>query len=368
MKNDPEMSAVPNYRPRKLKKKWFRGFVDWLFGPAETAEIQRPAAKESWDDIIELPGNMDVEVERGSTGSWLDAFNQALTQATEDFIRTEVEPLHRDAPSWIFSIRAVKIGMSEAAAPCLEAVEKLPAALSNRIAEIRIQKAHGAAQQIRVDNFYGISLEADSALLDGPIVQTLVSYGGKRFHLKFRFEGDYINLPSAVTPPLPTETIETTNDVYDWPFDASSKTETPMADFFEPISIKTETPITAPSVQPPSKPIIAKLRVKPFGREETVVDIHEHQLPYTIGREPEGDGFIIEDDPGSTVSRIHLILESRDPLTGNLFVYNRGRHGTYDGKGLALPGRFIRSCSKDHWLSLGGVSGAGTVLISLESA
>ncbi|MGZ8913830.1 MAG: hypothetical protein ACXW1Z_12085 [Methylobacter sp.] len=356
MNNNPKLSNIPDHAPRKLKKKsWFGGFIDWLFGPAEEIEKHR-------DDPIVDPLNTGGEME--PTDSWLEAFNQALTQATADFIRKQVEPLHREDPSCGFSIRAVKVGMTEATRPCLEALEKLPPDLCGRIAKIRMQQAHGALQ-IRLDNFFGISIDADNALLDGPVVQTLVSYGGKRVQLKFRFDGDYVNLPSAATSSLP---VETTDDVYDWPcVTESTKEETPLARFSEPPSAKQETPLAQPAVLR-TQQVIAKLRVKPYGGKETVVEIGENELPYTIGREPQGHGFVIEtDNEGSTtaVSRKHLILQSFDTLTGHFFMYNQSRNGTYD-KGRPMPERFIHTCAKDHWLSLGGFDGVGTVQISLE--
>lgn len=356
MNNNLKSSKIPDNAARKLKKKsWFSRLIDWLFGPAETIE-------KYWsepDIELDIP-----DVEMGQTDSWLEAFNQALTQATADFIRKQVNPLHREDHSSGFSIRAVKVGMTEATRPCLEALEKLPPDLCSRIAKIRMQQAHGA-KQIRLDNFFGISIDAESALLDGPVVQTLVSYGGKRVQLKFRFDGDYVNLPSADTSLLP---IETNKDVYDSHYVTdSTKNETLLACFNELASSKQETPL-AQSAALYTKPIIAKLRVKPYNGKELVVEIGENELPYTIGREPQGHGFIIETDdekPTIAVSRKHLILQSFDPLAGHFFMYNQSRNGTYD-KGRQLPERFIHTCAKDHWLSLGGFDGAGTVQISLE--
>lgn len=358
--NKPKLSDIPPATSRKLKKKsWFGNLIDWLFGPAETVEKYRG------EPIVDP---IDTNSQIAPTDSWLEAFNQALTQATADFIRRQVEPLHREDPSCGFSIRAVKVGMTEATRPCLEAVEKLPPDLCSRIAKIRMQQAPGA-QQIRLDNFFGISIDADSALLDGPVVQTLVSYGGKRVQLKFRFDGDYVTLPAInMNSPIDRNTPAASEDRDI--FGPSIKKQTILKSPNEPIyaGIKKGT-VLRENIELPTQPIIAKLHIKPWDSDEIVVEINDNELPYTIGREPQGHGFIVESDNEESVaavSRRHLILESFDSLAGHFFVYNPGANGTYD-KGRAMPERFIHVCHNDHWLSLGGVDdGAGTVQIALE--
>lgn len=88
MNNNPISSNIPDHAPRKLKKQsWFSGFIDWLFGPTESVVKHKPNTKRPWDQVVE---SLDTHAEMEHTDSWLEAFNQALTQATADFIRKQV--------------------------------------------------------------------------------------------------------------------------------------------------------------------------------------------------------------------------------------------------------------------------------------
>lgn len=334
-------SNTMNTHPRRTKKQTRASrFSEWLFGKAEPVAIKTP-------DRTLPPQATPPDI--NTSDSWLEAFNQALTQATAEMIRKHVEPIYKEDPTCGFSIRAVKVGMNEASRPCLESLEKLPTDLSNRIAKIRMQQAHGA-KQIRLDNFYGISLEADTNLLDGSIVQTLVSFDGSRFYLKFRFDGDYITLATdTVEPKVPTQPSK----------QESMKSETLLK---MPLpSQKAETELIMPKS---IRPELACLHIYIPGEEPISVKLYPEDLPYTLGREPLGHGYTFADNL-TGLSRQHLILESFDTVGKNFFVYNKGANGTYS-KGQRLSERFIHACKPDQWLSLGGPDGEDNVQIKLE--
>jgi len=382
-------------------------FFDWILG-ADPAVDQEAVA----DRLREPEVVVAAPAERNS---WVDSFHVALTDAATTFILQHVDPYHREDSTAGYSIRRVKVGFHQAAAPCLRAIQSLPPAMRDRIVLLRIKKAKGS-EQLMLDQFYGMSILAEETLMDGQLVETIVSYSGCRFCLHFEFEGEYVTLPStipvepsldAITPYGSLNRAETSTIAIEASSVASSSAphtrgpvkpsatmrlggqDTPL---HRPTSVTNsgrDTPLNRPFAKPTRKPL-ARLRLK-ASSEEVVVDLFEDDFPYTVGRHPEVPGFAVRprnalasgvgltrllastQGPDSLcyVSRDHLTLHMPDFTSGEVMVDNlsaqRGKNGTYVN-GIAKPLRFIHSVGSQHPLCLGGSNGDGTLVLNMEPA
>lgn len=381
-------------------------FFNWLFGSRPT--------EPQLDSFNANPGPEFTVEPPADAHSWVDSFNTALTEATASFILRYVDPLHREDPTIGFSVKKVKVGLRDAAAQCVRAIESMPIAMRNRIVQLRMKKAHGS-EQLAFDNFYGISITAEETLLDGQLIQTLVSYSGSRFVLKFEFEGEYVVLPDqhdiANDPAPSTDSATTLGE----PIQASKNEQSPtLPEYQDPdtdkpasltvkrlvsqetalriptrpepqagISPSRETPLNIPIT--PARPIAARLHLRSLG-SETFVDLYEDNFPYSIGRHPSFSGYGVQGKLDTTreptkllndaepsgytsyVSRNHIVLDQFDPVARQFNISSaKGKNGTFMN-GSAMPKLFILPCSSDEWMSLGGEHGEGTLEIRFEDA
>ncbi|TAN47576.1 MAG: hypothetical protein EPN21_17210 [Methylococcaceae bacterium] len=373
MHADPRTTSATPRQPGK--KSWLTALIDWLFGPPDDGPAPaKPRSVSKAEPHFPPPGTelapqATVEYEN----NWLETFYDALTKATALFILKWVEPVHKLEPSYYFSVRAVKVAITEAAAPCLEVLEVVPPDVLNLVVKNRLKQAHGNSH-LMLDNFFGLIIVADSALLDSRVVQTLVSYSGQRFYLRFQIDGEYVTLPNGNTA-VHAQSATPSADPLDWSGDDDFDEEKTLPAFSAgaPDDEEERTALACPAA-PREQPAIAKLRIKPFAGQESVVYIRQQQLPFTIGRSQlQEHGVNVAADAANpetikAVSRRHLILESFDPVGRHFCIHNQGAgsNGTYC-QGRAMPERFMQRLTTDHWLSLGGSDGAGTVRIALES-
>ncbi len=385
-------------------------FVDWLLGTH--SDKQEPA----WPKLNEP---QIVVASPSEHNSWVDSFNAALTEAATTFICRHVEPYHREDPTSGYAVTRVKVGIKDASAPCLRAIQSMPAGMRDRIVLLRIKKAKGS-EQLMLDHFYGLSLLAEETLIDGQLVETLVSYSGSRFTLRFEFEGDYVDLPQVPGKPTTTPEADPKAGIQCYPTQMS----TPAGSYFsghkkvnddsalqhkqtptqEPFSISRDTPMHLPTAPLPSsgrdtplyrpvKPLrspLARLHLAARGAN-TVVELFEDGFPYAIGRHPDVPGFSVRSRngalPGSSdagllahtqtpettcyVSRDHLVLNAPDLMSGEICIDNlsaqRGKNGTYFN-GMAQTHRFIYALGAPHPLCLGGSAGDGILELRLEKA
>ncbi len=391
------MQATAKPVPAKKRSLWERLFP------------RRDEWNDDNTDATTTPGNGIETAPALENSSWLESSHRALTEATTNFIREFVEPLHRLNPSVMFSVRSVCVGMGEDASPCLEAWEKLPLQVRNGTAKILMEKAQGASEQLYLGQFYGLSFDLDVKLMEGQSVRTLLACDGRRVQLRFRFDGDYLERNTPVLMPQkkpePSFSIErATIPLGLVPLDEESSiaVESPPCSAHTDIprakpptekparteTAKAETPLVSTKpVQPINiqkfinkgetmlvsqrRKVIARLTIQPYSGDEKQTDIREGGLPYVIGREPGQSGYNIAPDEappgtGGACSRRHLVLESFDARSGQFHVQNHAhsRNGTYDTIGRSLPERFL--WRNGEWLSLGG-NEAGSVRIRLEA-
>ena len=398
-------SPLANQPEQRGGRKAALRMLDWILG----AVPQEPQA------FAEPPAH-DIQVESQLTASWLQSFGAALTEATQTFVLNNVEPLYRDCDRARFVVSRVKVGMRQSASGCLSALQRIPAAMRNTMAVLRIQKARGASEQLVLDRFYGLSILAEEGLetvLDDQVVETMVSYSGSRALIRFVFEGEYIMLPeppvmpavrdtgqsqaadviSTVEPAKPVQRHSASDRSLHRPSPSTSvkigsaetqlyRPKTPGATAYS----GDETQLYGPA-RPAHKPLL-QLQLCANGAK-TVVDLFADGFPYTVGRHTNQAGFIVRSanqtageaiDTGLAaqshapeslfyVSRDHLVLHLPDLRTGEIPVDNlaaqRGRNGTYLN-GEAQPPRFIHFLRSRQPLRLGAPSGEGTLELHLE--
>ncbi len=372
------------------------GFVDWLFGGNHAAE---PLFQ------TEPQAAPDIKVTPPAEGTfWVESFFNALTEATTLFAKRHVELVHQEDPLTFYRVREVKIECKDAPAQFHRDVLSLPALVRNRVVKSRMQKAPGG-EYLMLNDFFGSTIAADITLLEGQIVQTMVSYSGSRFMLKFAFEGDYVTgpalpaahgMPETPAPPasgdapasatMPTPTQARSADSQGNNDDAPPIQETLLRGREEerPLPGNRATPLQ--TMAPPEVPAVAKLRLRSLG-SEVVVPLLEDNFPYTIGRHASFQGYCVRGEHDhqaaqllhelerpdfcSFVSREHMVLDSFDPSTRQFRVAAaKGRNGSYF-KAAAMPSHFLlplTAMAKGDWLKLGGTSGDGVLEVRIEAA
>lgn len=321
-----------------------------LFGPA--ADWQ-----EETDLVDEPPPGPRHAAELRQ--SWLQAFNNALTEATALLLRDYVEPVHADDPSTGFSVRSIEVALPEVHAPGLRTIADMPSEARQRITIARCQKAPGAAEQLEFDKFRGLNVVAPETLVDGYLVHTLLAGDGARLHATFRFSGDYVTLrrrasangeaPAAARPRLPEGT------------DGAPGT---------PLRSPACTPLRV--AQRATEPPLLYLRLLGDG-DERRHPVHAGQFPLTIGCAPSGEhtytvhaGRLDADGKSSFVSGDHLQIIAYDSSTRLVSLRNLGRNGSYLGRAVQ-PERFTLCAGSGEIVSLGGSDGEGTAQLRIET-
>lgn len=364
------MSRLATHTPLrqdpKLSKTWLVRAAQWLMG----IEPDPPAPKRAEPNASGVPRapETDVRVSAPEPSSWAEAFRRALTDATATFVQRYVDPYHQEDTTIGFAVRRVRVGLNESAAACLRDFQAMPQTMRDGIAKIRVQKAKGA-DQLQLDDFYGITFCAGETLVDGQLVETLMYAGGARAALSFQFEGDYVTLPVppvVAAEPTSTPTTPAPADRYQTPMQSTTSVPAASTDrYHTPMYIR-----STPTRQP-----VARVELRANG-QSTTVEMFADSFPYTIGTHPDLQGYCVSgkttdanapallptnqaDGPRSYTSRQHLVLQKMDELRGEIEVSNlaHGKNGTHEGA-TTLGQRFVYNAGRAPWLGLGGSVGS----------
>lgn len=329
---------------------------DRLFGP--------PADWHEDDERLDEPALAPQRVAE-PTQAWLQAFNNALTDATALLLRDYVEPVHADDPSTGFSVRSIEVALPEVYAPGLRTIAQMPSEARQRITIARCLKAPGAAEQLEFDKFRGLNVVAPETLVDGYLVHTLLAGDGARLHATFRFSGDYVTLRRHAAGGSAAPTVDA---------NASASANASAAPATAPATAPT-TPLRAPACTPlrAAAPLpVLYLRLLGDG-DERRHPVYAGQFPLTIGCAPSGEhtlsvhaGRRDANGKSSFVSGDHLQITAYDSTTRIVSLRNLGRNGSYLGDA-AQPERFTLLAGSSQIISLGGDGGEGTVQLRIET-
>jgi hypothetical protein len=378
---------MPSFMHPLPENKRGSGIVNWLFGPGHAP--QSPVHQEP------LPGP-DIRITPPADGNfWVESFFNALTEATTLFAKRHVELVHQEDPSTLYRVREVKIECKDAPAQFHRDVLSLPALVRNRVVKSRMQKAPGG-EYLMLNDFFGSTIAGDITLVEGQIVQTMVSYSGSRFMLKFAFEGDYVTrpaspgMPAAAAPdtagaeggaPTPTQVVTDSG-----PDSLRPARQTLLRSREEdrPPPASRDTPLqtmATPALRP-----VAHVRLRSLG-SDLILPLLEDNFPYSIGRHPSFRGYCVRGEHDtqavqllheveregfcSFVSREHIVLDSFDATTQQFRVAaTKGKNGSYF-KANAMPSHFLMPLelmAKGEWLKLGGPGGDGILEVRFEAA
>ena len=386
-------------------KRGLARFLDGLLGARiDAAPLPHtPLVADSEDGIFVAPP-VDGK-------SWIESFLNAVTEATTRFAQRHVALVHNELPTFGFEVRELRIECKDAPAQFLSAVFSLPQTVLNLSIKSRMSKAVGA-EYLFCDKFYGCTVSAEPTLVDGHVVDTLISYAGSRFVLNFSFSGDFIERPEAfegvtsaqtLAKSTPTSVLEAPKDNTAYkdnlaavsPPDAFRSTVhernepcfgTPlrsMSTISNQSDLGQGTPLREQPSAPP--PAVLSLRLRSLG-SETVIPLREQNFPYTVGRHSSFTGYSVRgrsdaetkpvlhevEKPGYTsfASREHLVLDSFDQAAQQLRVSTtKGTNGTFF-KMAAMPKHFllpIASMASGEWLKLGGKTGDGILELRVET-
>ena len=300
----------------------------------------------------------------------LQAFNNALTDATASFIRDYVAPLHAEDRNTGFLLRSIEVAIPDDKLPALRVIAEMPAETRNRIAQTRCLKAPGAKEQLVFEQFYGLNVVASDTLVDGFLLRALVASESSRLNLTFRFSGDYTSLPDTIADLIPDETVI--------PFERKPlelvRNEGPGTTIRSPRRDDTGMHTTIRMPRGDSKqPLFYITILEKTGEQRVPVDLG--MLPLTIGAAPKhGRDITIHPERCAGaggeryISGEHLELIEYNPTTRLLYVNNKGQNGTYEG-GTRLSDRFTLNPAGRKTLSLGGPEGEeGVAQVRIESA
>ena len=392
------------------------GMLAWLFGSPRKEEdfslanMPLPPAASEPALSVEPPQPPD------SNCYWIETFFNAVTDAATKFTRRHVALLHREDPSTVYAVREIKIECKAAPAQFQRDLSSLPQAVFNRVMKNRVKNADGVNGMLVLDDYYGSTLVTDITLVEGQVVQTLVSYSGARFELKFAFQGDYITRPETPEAPAaepepvvpPSEAVKVDKPAAvaadaGKPATADATATGRAGPYFAPgqdfqsvrgTMLRTRPPLEAvPGVQhtvlrtlgAPAVTPLAMLRLRSL-EQEVAVPLLEDNFPYTIGRHASFSGYGVrgQQDVQSTqllheketadfvsfVSRDHIVLGGFDPVTRQFrVVAAKGRNGSFF-KDAAMPSHFLlpmAEMARGHWLKLGGTGGDGILELRIEA-
>lgn len=368
-----ENAAMPNDHKQEIAKRSLLSKLEELiFGKPHD-----PWLEIRTDDIPPEEG-------RGDVAPPLQAFNNALTDATASFIRDYVAPLHAEDRKTGFLLRSIEVAIPDANLPVLRVIAEMPAETRNRIALARCLKAQGAKEQLVFDQFYGLNVVASDTLVDGFLLRPLMASEGSRLNLTFRFSGDYVSLPETIADLIPDETSipverkplelvrnESPDAQNRSPRTADPGKHTPIR-MPRPADPGKHTPIRMPRSDSP-QPLFYITIIEKAGEQRIPVDLK--MLPLIIGTAPKhARDITIHPDRSvgagieSFTSGEHLEIIEYNPATQLLYVNNKGRNGTYEG-GIRLTDRFTLKLAGKKLLSLGGPEGEeGVAQLRIDAA
>lgn len=419
-------NRAPSFMASPLSVQRKAGLMDWLFG---TSPSQATLPKRT-DPPTDPRNQPDLEIKPPTQSNfWVESLFNALTEATTLFAKRHVELVHQEDPSTVYKVREVKIECKDAPAQFLRDLASLPAEVRNRVVKSRMHKAPGA-EYLDLQDFFGSTIAADITLVEGQVVQTLVSYSGSRFVLKFAFEGEYVSRPAgASAPAAPTAALPATQATaqqtepaptaatpagqatlqptlqpttlpidpqpsrhnphtapYIVPTDLSGPVQGTALRIHQPVSPRPSgdtTPVRAAS-ESGHKPL-AMLRLRSQD-EEVTLPLQADNFPYTLGRHDSFKGYSLqgrkdsqatrvlhEREPAqliSFVSRGHVVLDSFDASTGQFRVItSKGKNGSFF-KAAAIAERTLlpmAAMAQGDWVKLGGTSGDGILELRIEA-
>lgn len=397
---------------------WTQRLVDWTFGApkpnlraeADTGHSHFTPAQASPEaaDAAQEPVALWVDQ---SARSPLDAFKDAITDATRLFCEQYVYPLYGLDQRTKYRVTGIQMYVPPSKSSFLQVLEKLPIEVRNRMTRILAMAAPGAQEQLVIDDsFFGLSLDVEPAVVDGNTIRLIAAWSRDSAEVKLVFSGHYISAdPKPQTPAMPAERAATPQPaaargtdaapqetaLLDTPLPpetvASSTTstrqslvapastprqgiETPLGPPRSQAASGKDTPLTKPSIRQ-----VATLRIQYAGHDqETTVAITPDMLPFVIGREHTSTGRFqhgislgdsADANKALLVSREHLELNRFDPATSTFYLINHGhaRNGSFH-QGSALSERFmLKAAAPGNVVQLGGSSGVGTVRITLEA-
>lgn len=393
------MSAPPVARTRTA------GMLAWLFGSPRAEEAYMP------DAPAPLPTQepaLSVEPPQppDSNCYWIETFFNAVSDAATKFTRRHVALLHKEDPSTVYAVREIKIECKAAPAQFQRDMASLPQAVFNRVMKSRVKNADGVNGLLVLDDYYGSTLVIDITLVEGHVVQTLVSYSGSRFELKFAFQGDYVTRPeepelqlpaadtAAPAPQAGRPAVPAVAEGGTLPEAAPAQPAGPAPLGVQGTLLRSRLTAVVPGPQctvlrtmgsaPGARPL-AMLHLR-SADEEVAVPLLEDHFPYTIGRHGSFRGYSVRgrQDPQalhllheregpdfvSFVSREHIVLDSFDEVTQHFRVVAvKGRNGSFF-KSASMPSHFLlplADMARGHWLKLGGSGGDGILELRIEA-
>lgn len=399
-------------------KGWTQRLVDWTFGaPKECTRPQADAGhsmlsqtRETSESPLAEQETLPVWIDQ-SARSPLDAFKDAITDATRLFCEQYVYPLYGLDQRTKYRVTGIHMYVPPNKSSYLQVLEKLPIDVRNRMTRILVMAAPGAQNQLVIDDgFFGLSLDVEPAVVDGNTIRLIAAWSRDSAEVKLVFSGQYISVdPKPITPGAVPERAATlapatvdeahavsnalasTNDLspaVPGPETVAVVQEAPVAP--APSSRQCiETPLGLPVLKPalgidtplikPSVRQIAQLRIQYAGQDqETTVAITPDMMPFVIGREHTSTGRFrhgislgdpTDNNKALLVSREHLELNQFHAETSNFYFINHGfaRNGSYH-QGSALSERFmLKAMAPGNVIQLGGSGGVGTVRITIEA-
>lgn len=304
----------------------------------------------------------------------------AITQACSQFVQSHVRPIADYQPDMGYAIRTIRLAVTPANARLVQDMSRMNPAARDMLVVSCVSKAVGSAL-ISLDDFYGLTLDGDDAMLEGQVIKVLCCNDESFQPLHFAFDGEYKVIPFSREPAAGADDTNVVPagkvpDIPDTP--PSYQLSGPLRQTGQgPARCAVETVPTYPahgasetrlSGREAHDAALAWLRVRD---EEGEILIPVDGLPFTIGRQPEEDGYAV-DEACQRVSRQHLRLAQMYGGSG-FYVDNLAtrKNGTYC-QGQPQGERFVWNVAgRDHpeqgWLTLGGPNlGGGSLQIRLE--
>lgn len=113
---------------------------------------------------------------------------EALTNACNQLLQQHVRPVVSLSGETVYAIHTIRLLMTPATLPLLRDLNRLPQSIRDRLARACVEKSAGSSA-LSLDNFYGWTVEGDSAITEGQVVKVLASHETDPLPLSFVFDG-----------------------------------------------------------------------------------------------------------------------------------------------------------------------------------
>ena len=160
-------------------------------------------------DEPKITGRNEELIVSAPSRSPLDAFKDAITDATRQFCEQNVHPIYSEDRQTKFRVTGIKMYVPKARNELMEVIEHLPIDVRNRLALLRAQGAPGALEQLVFDDsFFGITIDIEPAVIDGQYVSLITSWSKTSLDIKMAFSGQYVTvkLPVEKKPDTTSQT------------------------------------------------------------------------------------------------------------------------------------------------------------------